>query len=86
MTLATSNGTSMTFNIPDSPVNVERYFGVIDDAGFVSVTITKPGLETVDLDNVRWGNVAGVADVPAPATLALLALGLAGLGFSRRKK
>lgn len=38
----------------------------------------------VGLDDLTFGN--SVNPVPAPATLAMLLLGLAGLGWSRRKK
>ncbi|WP_233076218.1 PEP-CTERM sorting domain-containing protein [Paraglaciecola chathamensis] len=39
-----------------------------------------------DFSDAGWGTVSESSAVPAPATLALLGLGLAGLGWSRRKK
>lgn len=39
-----------------------------------------PGITNVELGNT------GTAPIPEPASIALLGLGLAGLGFSRRKK
>lgn len=42
--------------------------------------------EFSDLDHVFVANFRQAAQVPAPATLALFALGLAGIGFSRKMK
>src|SRR5262245_29782749 len=85
LTLATSSGASQAFAIPASAQGDERYFGVIDTVGSVSATITNTESgDSVYIDNVRWGNDSPA--VPVPATLALLGLGLAGLGWSRRKK
>ena len=43
-------------------------------------------IDNVTLDQVRSIQVSPAADAPAPATVALLALGLAGIGFARRMR
>jgi hypothetical protein len=40
----------------------------------------------VGYDNITFGSIDPNTQVPEPATLALLGLGLAGLGFGRRRK
>jgi hypothetical protein len=59
----------------NSPLNIASIdFGLINGGTTVSGSFA--------IDNLTIGSAA----VPAPATLALFGLGLAGLGWSRRKK
>jgi len=54
----------------------------LSGAGIRSLYWTDPGFNFAAIDNVS----ITVASVPAPASLALILLGLAGIGFSRKKK
>lgn len=64
----------------------EFFAGWQDAAGILRIQITETSGENElvgGLDNVRFELAA---QVPTPTTLVLFGLGLAGLGFARRKK
>ena len=60
------------------------FWGVIDMAGITSLTFNFSRSPIVGFDAVSFGQTN--ASVPEPATLALMGLGLAGLGFSLKRK
>jgi len=86
--------TSSSSALLDSRMTPVGFFG--DNPSFVGWTSTdeigsleffavgQTQFETID--NVTLGEVSPANGVPAPATLALLSLGLAGIGFVRRMR
>jgi PEP-CTERM motif len=64
------------------------FVGLISDVAFVSATFTSVEqgplfLEAFNVDNLSY---AAIQPVPEPTTIALTALGLAGLGVVRKRR
>lgn len=64
------------------PINPGSFFGFTSDVAFTSITFQGLANDVYGMDNVTYS----AASVPEPGSLVLLGLGLAGLGFSRKKK
>ncbi len=64
--------------------NVSGFFGAIDFGGsFDTISFTPSGGPNIGWDALAYGSTNG--SVPEPTTLALMGLGLAGIGWKRRK-
>ena len=74
---------SVTLNDVDHSVTGSGFLGLIDTMNpFTSVKYIAPGSGSL-FDNVTYSNAVSV---PEPSNIALLAAGLLGLGFARRRK
>ncbi len=62
--------------------NEDSFFGVQDMEGITAIWLGNSS-GGIELDHVQYGDAAMA---PEPTSLAILGLGLAGIGFSRRKR
>ena len=59
------------------------FLGVINNAGFTTVTFQVTQTEILEFDNIQWGTSAVI---PEPMSLLLVGAGLAMVGVSRARK
>lgn len=83
-----TNLSTYVFNVDFNIASSADFYGFIasDNEFFTGFNISANYRTALNaIDNVTVGTV-GTTSVPEPASLALLSLGLAGIGFSRKKK
>ena len=85
MTAFYDDGSFLSWAIPSGPRGA-TFFGIIDaDRSILSVRIDAVE-DLIGIDDIRWFSATNGVEVPEPGSLALLGLGLVGLGFTRRRR
>lgn len=80
----TTNVGSTTFDT-SAPFNIAHFIGFSSDTNFNKVVVSEAGPTTTALYNEYFQFYTAENKVPEPSILALMGLGIFGLGLSRRK-
>lgn len=76
-----------TFLLNPRPVGATRFFGLISDTPFSSITFSATGSDGFGIDNVLFSNEPlPTEEIPLPASLPLMATGLALFGLYAKRK